>query len=328
MEVCGAGKCASCKKKLPLSTIGKANLCAQCKQVAYCNKVCQTKHWFEGGHKQTCPVLSARYVDRIVVEPPKMVTLSFLNSHTNSLSAFNVMFGGKYKWMADNYNRQKLYRKVTDTEIWLRMSTNGMWQICSSEDKDANSSSGVAHSTHKNVLSMDGKWMVWSGKSYSENIVTATHTTEVSSSMAGGCGDGGGDGSNQPHISEEQRQKNAEWRRTFREDLAAATRPATASASETTSLDLTPASAPALAPDHGDAAGPDSDNVEVVGGAAASQSDRRRMKPIPIEIRIKCLKLSSQAVERASERALIKVRSLFLCFGLPAVPFLPSFRLD
>jgi ankyrin repeat protein len=130
------------------------------------------------------PVQRPYRCGREVVEPVEMVTLSFLNSHTNSLSASNGMFGGKYKWIADNYNRRKLYRKVTDTEIWLWMSTNGMWQICSSEGKDANSSSGVSHSTHKNDPSMNGKWLVWSGKSYSENIVTATHTTEVPSSIA------------------------------------------------------------------------------------------------------------------------------------------------
>jgi len=52
-------ECAWCGKDEQLAS--KFQVCARCHLPRYCSRVCQKKHWKEGGHKQECEKADAKY---------------------------------------------------------------------------------------------------------------------------------------------------------------------------------------------------------------------------------------------------------------------------
>jgi hypothetical protein len=134
----------------------------------------------DGDGATTPPIVESGHEAREAsTEPVEMMTLEIRTTATNELATANSVFGGKFKYIGKMYNDRKLYRKVTDQDTWVRFNVNRTWQICSTDDKNANNATGLGHSLEKGTVTPQGKWMVWSGKSYSECQVTLTPSTEV-----------------------------------------------------------------------------------------------------------------------------------------------------
>merc|ERR1711998_491736 len=77
---------------------------------------------------------------------------------------------GVYKPTGEAYNDRPLYRKDSDSDVWLVFDKDGQWLVCDTDSKDANNGEGYAFCLEQGLKSPAGatKWMVLLGTTWEQ----------------------------------------------------------------------------------------------------------------------------------------------------------------